>query len=161
MAEVSTIANLRIEQYKAYMQDVANIGSRHDTARAFHLSVLSALLAFVALTGQDGPLNRIGANLFVVISLGTVAISILWCLNTLSFATLYKTMLAQLHKMEEKLPFQKFTAEHAALKGNWKYFQFTTVECFVAGISIVLCVAALPLNAARIYPRAAALDTEN
>ena len=69
MAEASSIENQKIEQYKAYMQDVANIGSRHETARGFYLSVLTALLAFVALSGKDGPLNGIGANLFIVLSL--------------------------------------------------------------------------------------------
>jgi hypothetical protein len=147
MSEISTIANLRIEQYKAYMQDVANIGSRHETARAFYLSVLSALLAFVALAGKDGPLSGIGANLFVVISLGAIAICLLWFLNTLSFAALYHAKLGQLHKMEEKLPFQMFTAEHEALIRDWKYFHLTTVECLVAWIFIALFIAALVLNA--------------
>lgn len=147
MTETATIANLRIEQYKAYMQDVANIGSRHETARAFYLSVLSALLAFVALAGQDGPLSGISANLFVVISLGAIAICILWFLNTLSFAAVYRAKLVQLHKMEEKLPFRMFTEEHAALKVDWKYFRLTTVECLVASTFAVLFIAALVLNA--------------
>lgn len=150
MADASLIANQRMEQYKAYMQDVANIGSRHETARAFYLSVLSALLAFVALAGKDGPLNGIGANLFVVISLGAIAICILWFLNTLSFAAVYRAKLGQLHKMEEKLPFKVFTAEHAELKGDWKYFRLTTVECLVACIFIVLFIAALVLNVGAI-----------
>jgi len=146
MAEASLIANQRIEQYKAYMQDVANIGSRHETARAFYLSVLSALLAFVALAGTDGPLSDISSNLFVVISLGAIAICVLWFLQTLSFGALYSAKLEQLHKMEERLPFKNFTNEHEVLKEDWKYFQLTNVECFVASIFIILFIAALVLN---------------
>jgi hypothetical protein len=142
----SSIENQRIEQYKAYMQDVSNIGSRHETARGFYLSVLSALLAFVALTGKDGPLSGISANLFTVISLGAIAICVLWFLNTLSFAALYHAKLNQLHKMEEKLPFKTFTAEFETLKGDWKYFRITTVECLVATIFIILFIAALVLK---------------
>jgi hypothetical protein len=145
MAEASSIESQKIEQYKAYMQDVANIGSRHETARGFYL--LTALLAFVALSGKDGPLNGIGANLFIVLSLGAIAICVLWLLHTLSFSALYRAKLGQLHKMEEKLPFQTFTAEFEALKGDWRYFQLTTVECFVASIFIILFIAALTLNA--------------
>jgi hypothetical protein len=146
MADESTIENQKIEQYKAYMQDVANIGTRHETARGFYLSVLSALLAFVALAGTGGPLSSIGSNLFVVISLGAIAICVLWFLNTLSFAALYRAKLGQLHKMEEKLPFHVFTAEFDALKKDWRYIQLTTVECIVASVFIILFVVALVLN---------------
>jgi hypothetical protein len=146
MAEESLTANLKIEQYKAYMQDVANIGTRHETARGFYLSVLSALLAFVALAGTDGPLSGIGPRLFLVISVGAIAICVLWFLNTLSFASLYRAKLGQLQKMEEELPFKNFTDEYAALKKDWRYTRLTTVECFVASTFIALFIAALALN---------------
>lgn len=146
MAEESSMQNLRIEQYKAYMQDLANIGSRHETARAFYLSVLSALLAFVALAGKDGPLNSIGIHLFELISVGAIAICVLWLANTLSFAALYHAKLAQLTKMEEKLPYQNFAAELIELKVDWRYFQLTTVEGFVASVFITLFLVALVLN---------------
>ena len=146
MTEESMLENQKIEQYKAYMQDVANIGTRHETARGFYLSVLSALLAFVALAGNDGPLNGISSSLFVVISLGAIAICVLWFLQTLSFGVLYSAKLGQLHKMEERLPFKNFTNEYEVLKGDWKYFRLTTVECFVASIFITLFIAALVLN---------------
>ncbi|MBI5890835.1 MAG: hypothetical protein HZB47_09180 [Nitrosomonadales bacterium] len=146
MADESLTENLKIEQYKAYMQDVANIGSRHETARGFYLSVLSALLAFVALAGKDGPLSGIGSNLFIVISLGAIAICILWFLNTLSFSALYGAKLGQLHKMEEVLPFKNFTDEYKVLKKNWRYIRLTTVECFVAGVFAILFTVALALN---------------
>jgi hypothetical protein len=146
MADESMIENQKIEQYKAYMQDVANIGTRHETARGFYLSVLSALLAFVALAGKDGPLSSIGSSLFVVISLGAIAICVLWFLNTLSFAALYHAKLGQLHKMEEKLPFKTFTAEFEVLKKDWRYIRLTTVECFVASTFFILFIAALVLK---------------
>lgn len=146
MANESSTENHKIEQYKAYMQDVANIGTRHETARGFYLSVLSALLAFVALAGTDGPLSGIGPRLFIVISLGAIAICILWFLNTLSFAALYGAKLSQLQKMEEGLPFKNFTDEYKTLKKDWRYTRLTTVECFVASTFIVLFIVALALK---------------
>lgn len=146
MADESSTENHKIEQYKAYMQDVANIGTRHETARGFYLSVLSALLAFVALAGTDGPLSGIGPRLFIVISLGAIAICILWFLNTLSFAALYGAKLSQLQKMEEGLPFKNFTDEYKTLKKDWRYTRLTTVECFVASTFIVLFIVALALK---------------
>ncbi len=146
MADESQTENHKIEQYKAYMQDVANIGTRHETARGFYLSVLSALLAFVALAGTDGPLSGIGPRLFIVISLGAIAICILWFLNTLSFAALYGAKLSQLQKMEEGLPFKNFTDEYKTLKKDWRYTRLTTVECFVASTFIILFIVALALK---------------
>ena len=146
MSEESLIENQKIEQYKGYMLDVANIGSRHETARGFYLSVISALLAFVALAGKDGPLNGIGSHFFVVISVGAIAICGLWLIHTLSFAALYQAKLGRLHVMEDKLPFQNFAAEFEVLKGDWRYVRLTTVECWVASIFILLFAVALVLN---------------
>ena len=146
MTDESLIENQKIEQYKGYMQDVANIGTRHETARGFYLSVLSALLAFVALAGKDGPLNGIGPHFFVVVSVGAIAICGLWLIHTLSFAALYQAKLGRLHVMEEKLPFQNFAAEFEVLNGDWLYIRLTTVECWVAFIFIILFVVALVLN---------------
>jgi hypothetical protein len=146
MTDESLIENQKIEQYKGYMQDVANIGTRHETARGFYLSVLSALLAFVALAGKDGPLNGIGSHFFVVISVGAIAICGLWLIHTLSFAALYQAKLIRLHVMEEKLPFRNFVAELETLNGDWRYVRLTTVECWVATIFAILFAVALVLN---------------
>lgn len=146
MSEESLIENQKIEQYKGYMQDLANIGTRHETARGFYLSVLSALLAFVALAGKDGPLSSIGTHLFVIISVGAIAICGLWFLHTLSFAALYQAKIGRLNKMEEKLPFQNFAAELETLKGDWRYIRLTTVECWVAFMFIILFGVSLALN---------------
>ncbi len=151
MTEETSMQNLRIEQYKAYMQDLAHIGSRHETARAFYLSVLSALLAFIALAGKGGPLHSIGTHLFELISVGAIAICVLWLANTLSFAAVYRAKLAQLTKMEEKLPHQNFAAEFIELKADWRYFRITTVEGFVAFVFITLFMVALVLNACAKY----------
>lgn len=146
MADEPSIDNQMIEQYKSYMQDLANIGSRHETARGFYLSVLSALLAFVALAGKDGPLNGIGSHLFGVVSLGAIAICVLWLVHTLSFAALYSAKLGRVKIMEEKLPFRNFAEELDALEKDWRYIPLTTVERCVASIFIILFVAALVLN---------------
>jgi hypothetical protein len=38
-----------IEQYKAYLADVGNIGTRHENTRRFYLSIVSALFVFLSL----------------------------------------------------------------------------------------------------------------
>ncbi len=39
-----------IEQYKAYLQDLGNIGARHENSRRYYLSVVPALFAAVVMT---------------------------------------------------------------------------------------------------------------
>ncbi len=121
-----------IEQYKAYLQDLGNIGSRHETARGFYITVLSALLTFLALAAKDGPLKDIGHSLVVVVGIGGIAICALWLFHTLAFTALYSAKLGRVSEMETKLPFQNFAAEYAALKADRRYQPLTYVECFVA-----------------------------
>ncbi len=42
-----------LDQYKAYMTDVGNIGSRYTTAQTFYLSVVSALIGIVTFVAKD------------------------------------------------------------------------------------------------------------
>lgn len=42
-----------VEQYKAYLSDLGNIGTRSTTANGFYLSVITALLGVLALTKKD------------------------------------------------------------------------------------------------------------
>lgn len=134
-----------IEQYKAYLQDLGNIGSRHETARGFYITVLSALLSFLALAGKDGPLKEIGHPLVVVVGIGGIAICILWLFHTLAFTALYSAKFGRLSEMETKLPFQNFVAEYAALKADRRYEPLTYVECFVAVVFGGLFIATIGL----------------
>src|SRR4051812_11529977 len=93
-----------LEQYKAWMQDLANIGSRNETARGFYLSVLSALIAFLAAASKDGPLHGIGPGLVLVVGFCGIAISVLWLMHTLSFTALFGAKIGRLREMEKLLP---------------------------------------------------------
>lgn len=135
-----------IEQYKAYLQDLGNIGARHEAARGFYITVLSALLSFLALAGENGPLKEIGHSLVVVIGIGGIAICILWLFHTLAFTALYSAKFGRLNQMENDLPFQNFKGQYAALKKDWRYQPITYIECFVAVVFGCLFLAAISLH---------------
>lgn len=145
MPEASIIEQQKIEQYKSYLQDLSSIGTRHETARGFYLSILTALLAFLALAGNDGPLHNIGSHLFIVIGVGAIAICALWFLHTLSFAALYQAKIKRLKAMEETLPFRNFAAEYDDLLQDWRYVRLTTVERWVAFVFVILFAVTLAL----------------
>jgi hypothetical protein len=44
-----------LEQYKPYLQDVGNIGARHENSRGLYLSARSALFVLLSMARKDGP----------------------------------------------------------------------------------------------------------
>lgn len=135
-----------IEQYKVYLQDIGNIGTRHETARGFYISVLSALLTFLALAGKDGPLKEIDSSLVAVIGAGGIAICFLWLCHTLAFSAIYRAKFARVSAMEEHLPFKNFEAEYKALRADPAYLPLTYIECFITFVFGCLFLAAIILK---------------
>ena len=138
----------RLEQYKAYLQDFGNIGSRHEIARGFYLSILTALLALSAYAGDGGSSSKAGFSLSAVVGLGGCAISILWIRHTWSLGVLFAVKFQTLEKIEEALPFQIYGSEYKKLKGApesgreerrfTKYISPTSIECFVGFVFFIL-----------------------
>ena len=59
---------LLLEQYKAYLTDLGNVGTRYATANGFYVSIVSALLAILALAKKGEALARIDVLLYIVVS---------------------------------------------------------------------------------------------
>ncbi len=135
-----------LEQYKASLQDLGNIGSRHETARGFYLSVLTALLAVLALADQEKILYAVGGHLLLVVGIAGMAVCALWFLQTLTLTALYAARFRGLEAMEKKLPFQNFEAQYALLKKDWRYIPITYIECAVATVFFVLFLAVMLLK---------------
>lgn len=136
----------QMEQYKAHMQDLASIGSRHETARGFYLSVVTALLAVLALADKDKILFGLGEELLRVVGIAGMAISALWFFQTLALTALYFARFKRLEAMEEQLPFQNFKAQYTQLKDDWRYIPITKIECAVAAVFFVLFLVVIFLK---------------
>jgi hypothetical protein len=89
-----------IEQYKAYVADVGNIGSRYTTAQSFYLSVVSALIGVVAFFAKDADALRRYAWVAAPVMCFIALICFVWW-RTLSFyQKLFGAKFAVLKKME-------------------------------------------------------------
>lgn len=139
----------KLEQYKSYMQDLANLGSRHETSRGFYLSLLTALLSVLALSGEKGLLKEISHSLVVMVAMAGIGISILWFFNALTFSALFAVKFKLIGEMEKALPFQIFDQEYEYLQKDWKYKKITYVECVVALLFACLFSGVLVLTAVR------------
>jgi hypothetical protein len=51
-----------VEMYKAYLEDLGRIGGRHENARKFYVSVISALFVFLSMAGTGGLLPMFKAG---------------------------------------------------------------------------------------------------
>lgn len=112
-----------IEQYKAYLQDIGNIGVRHENSRRFYLAVPSALFAFLALAGKDGPLKIAGPALVLVAIVG-ILLCIVWLMHMQAFRAIYLAKFNVLRKMEENgCLYPTFKEEWEGFEGSrerWK-----------------------------------------
>ena len=107
-----------LEQYKAYLADLGNVGSRYTTANGFYLSVITALMGVLALTETGKLLNAVPRPvLWAVCLLGSV---ICWAwYRALSFyRRLFAAKFQVVNELEENLPLQCFAEEYEHMKGK-------------------------------------------
>ena len=113
---------VRLDQYKLYMADLTSIGTRYTTANGFYVSVITALLAILALAKPGGGMDELGLLLRLVVPFFAVCLCVLWS-NTIAFyGALFSAKFDTLRKMEEHLPFPTFATEYEALdkrKTSW------------------------------------------
>lgn len=115
-----------IEQYKAYLDNVNEIGSQHTNTRAFYVSIISALLVFISLTGSKEGLYNIGVLVQVVVSIFAILLCIAWYFHIKSFGVLYLAKFDILRALEEidsggkKILYPIFNKESDLLFGTKK-----------------------------------------
>ena len=138
--QLETILSL----YKAYLEDLGRLGSRHETLRAFYLSVISALFVFLSLASPTGALPTISEGVKQLVGGVGILMSVSWGLHMWSFAGLYKAKFSVLSAGERDFLFKPFTAEQEALK-KFQRPRLTVIDRFVAGIFAVLFLVLLKL----------------
>lgn len=128
-----------VSLYKAYLDDLGRIGSRHETLRQFYISVISALFVFLSLAGEKGLLVNMQKSVQIMVGLVGIIICVLWFLHMRSFADIYKAKKVTLCKIEEELPAKPFSHE-GSIEG--KRTRITDVDKGVA-LAFVALFAAL------------------
>lgn len=92
-----------LEQYKTYIADVGNIGSRYATGQTFYLSVVTALIAIVAFIEKDGaPLQKYATFITPFILFFIALICYAWWQTLTYYFKLFGAKIAVLKEMEKK-----------------------------------------------------------
>jgi len=119
------------------VEDLGRIGSRHETVRAFYITLLTTLFTFLALAGKDGLLQDLRAAVQALVGLVGVAVCVAWALHMRAFHDIYQQKFKALRSIEANLPIRPFSQENAAaLKVH-----ITAVDQVLAVVVGVLFVA--------------------
>jgi hypothetical protein len=103
MPEVQTPSPSTIaDQYKSYMGDVANIGTRYTTTNTFYLSVVTALLGILALAKKDEIFEGSKVYLGLVVSTFAILTCISWWRTIGFYAKLFAIKFEVLRQMEKE-----------------------------------------------------------
>lgn len=90
-----------IEQYKAYMADLGNLGARYSTAQSFYFTMVSALLGVVAIKADAG-LGKSLTPVFAVVMLFVAGICYVWRSTVLFYNGLFYRKFTVLKELEVK-----------------------------------------------------------
>lgn len=138
-----------LEQYKIYVADVGNIGTRYAATNVFYLSVITALLTLLALAGADKPLAKIGGVLFFAISFSAILICWVW-LKTIDFySVLFGAKFDVLREIEKSLDFKIYAREREILlarKVEWLTKNERRVPALLMWLFASIAVAKLIFN---------------
>jgi hypothetical protein len=120
-----------VEQYKAYVVDLGNIGSRYATTQTFYLSVVSGLIAVVAFAGKDaGAFQKYAGIIAFFVTASIAVICYVWWRALDFYYRLFGAKFAVLKQIEKEMDlFKVFDWEWFELKKRG-YFSLVTHEKF-------------------------------
>jgi hypothetical protein len=107
-----------LEQYKAVIGDIGNIGIRYTTANRFYLSVMSAFVGVLALSESGKPPEEVNLPLVLVVSVFAMVICYIWTKTVLFYRALFGAKLQILGEMEKGLAFPAYAREFEIMKAN-------------------------------------------
>lgn len=119
---------LLMEQYKAKLTDLGNLGTRQTAMTTYYVSILSALLGVLAF--KDRPLAAVDAAIIVAICVPGILVAALWFTGVCFFRNLFRAKISVLAKIEESLPVQTFRPEFEMMK-PWGRRSWLNVERLV------------------------------
>ena len=103
-----------VEQYKAKLADLGNLGSRQASMTTYYVSILTALVGIFAF--KDRSLADIDSTVLLMICGAGFLVACLWYSSLGFFRNLFRAKLCVLGEIERVMPFQTFEREFEAMK---------------------------------------------
>jgi len=105
-----------LEQYKALIGDVGNIGTRYATANRFYLSIVSAVVGVVVFTESGKLLEQVDLVLIAIVSAFAIVICHIWTKTLQFYEALFGVKLQLLGEMEKELAFPAYSREFQLMR---------------------------------------------
>ena len=90
-----------LDQYKAYLGDLGNIGTRYATSNGFYLSVVTALLGILTYTATSGAFGGSQAYLAVAVPAFAIVVCWIWWRSNAYYHNLFAAKFKVLCEIEE------------------------------------------------------------
>lgn len=103
-----------IEQYKAKLSDLGNLGERQSSMTTYFLSIISAFIGILAI--KDQSILKIDISILLIICGAGFLICLLWFLSETYFLHVFRAKLTVLQTIEQTLPYQTFKQESDILR---------------------------------------------
>ena len=134
----------RCELYKAYLADVANIGTRHEGSRRFYLSVVSALFVLLSMGKPDGVFAAFSGPVVYLVGVVGLLLCVAWIIHMQAFGALYAAKFAVLRELEtEAHLFPLFEREWAKLQTDKRYKHLTRLDTWAPGLFIIVFIVVM------------------
>jgi hypothetical protein len=118
-----------LEQYKLYVEMIDRTSSRRNQMNGFYTSLLSGLLALIAIATNKEIAKfqtKFQAVAFVAVAILGVLLCIIWYLNIQSYKQLNSGKFKVINELEQQLPFACYKAEWEFLKKDKRYKGYLT-----------------------------------
>jgi hypothetical protein len=104
-----------LEQYKAYLGDLGNIGTRYATVQGFYVSVITALISVLALAESNKVFSQFQKSTLVVACSFGFTLCVVWALTIHYYGMLFGAKFAVLKALETSLAYGCFDEEFKVL----------------------------------------------
>lgn len=133
MAVGPTEPKATVEQYKAYLEDLGNIGTRYTTSNGFYLSVITALLGILSLMKPGEGLADLRDVLRIAVPLFAIGLCFVWRKTLQFYRDLFTAKFAVLKEMEQSAKiFSAYDREYQLLPKQWLLDNEVHVPVFLA-----------------------------
>lgn len=152
-----SVPDQHIKLYETYVENLNQIGTRHETLRQFYLTLMSALMALFATSGEDALFRTTSGGRAAINAAGLV-VAVAWALHMRRFSVIFvvKKIVLRNCEKELKLPFKFFEQEFEEFKSiknsaragtRWiRFARLTVIDQMVALIFIIFFAFMLVWN---------------
>jgi len=108
-----------LEQYKAYIGDLGNIGTRYSAVHTLYFTLLGAIVAVLGLAESGKALGPLRPHAVWIVALFGVGLCILWIATVRYYRALFAAKFEVLRELEADLPVKPYTVE-TGLLGSYR-----------------------------------------